>query len=153
MCWALTTSAPHTSEIAFGSLLPTPTCAGNDLYPSMQKHRSHRNLAHWLPTLGASDGKGPPAEGFNVGGRFTAKLAMDRGMLPTPTATLYGSNGDPRDHAAGVVGKRRASLETLAGGIFNALREWMMGWPIGWTALEPLATGRFLQWLDSHGKR
>jgi len=31
--------------------------------------------------------------------------------------------------------------------------EWMMGWPIGWTDLQPLATARFRQWLDSHGKR
>jgi hypothetical protein len=31
--------------------------------------------------------------------------------------------------------------------------EWYMGWPIGWTALEPLATDKFQQWLNSHGKR
>lgn len=29
--------------------------------------------------------------------------------------------------------------------------EWLMGWPIGWTALAPLATDRFRQWLHSHG--
>jgi hypothetical protein len=29
--------------------------------------------------------------------------------------------------------------------------EWMMGWPIGWTALEPLATDKFQQWLHAHG--
>lgn len=28
--------------------------------------------------------------------------------------------------------------------------EWLMGWPIGWTALEPLATGRFHAWLRRH---
>lgn len=31
--------------------------------------------------------------------------------------------------------------------------EWLMGWPIGWSALEPLATGKFQQWLASHGRR
>ncbi len=31
--------------------------------------------------------------------------------------------------------------------------EWLMGWPIGWTDLKPLATDKFQQWLDSHGKR
>lgn len=30
--------------------------------------------------------------------------------------------------------------------------EWLMGWPIGWTDLKPLETGRFQQWLDSHGR-
>ena len=28
--------------------------------------------------------------------------------------------------------------------------EWLMGWPIGWTALEPLATDRFRAWLRRH---
>lgn len=32
------------------------------------------------------------------------------------------------------------------------MREWLMGWPIGWTALEPLETAKFRQWCASHGK-
>jgi hypothetical protein len=32
------------------------------------------------------------------------------------------------------------------------LPEWVMGWPVGWTALESLETDRFQQWLLSHGK-
>ena len=32
------------------------------------------------------------------------------------------------------------------------LPEWVMGWPVGWTELKPLGTGRFQQWLHSHGK-
>jgi hypothetical protein len=30
--------------------------------------------------------------------------------------------------------------------------ESLMGWPIGWTALEPLGTDKFHQWLHSHGE-
>lgn len=29
--------------------------------------------------------------------------------------------------------------------------EWLMGWPEGWTGLEPLETGKFLAWQRSHG--
>ena len=29
--------------------------------------------------------------------------------------------------------------------------EWIMGWPLGWTGLEPLAMDRFRRWLNSHG--
>jgi DNA (cytosine-5)-methyltransferase 1 len=29
---------------------------------------------------------------------------------------------------------------------------WLMGWPIGWTGLEPLAMDRFRQWLRLHGR-
>lgn len=66
--------------------------------------------------------------------------------LPTPTAKLYGYN---KGGAAGRQGKERPSLETMLGGVNIALREWMMGWPIGWTALESLATDRFRTWLTS----
>ena len=31
--------------------------------------------------------------------------------------------------------------------------EIIMGWPIDWTACEPLAMDKFRQWLDSHGRR
>ena len=30
--------------------------------------------------------------------------------------------------------------------------EWLMGWPIGWTDLEALETGRFQQWQRLHGR-
>lgn len=29
--------------------------------------------------------------------------------------------------------------------------EWLMGWPIGWTALKPLETAKFQEWLQQHG--
>ena len=29
--------------------------------------------------------------------------------------------------------------------------EWLMGWPIGWTDIAPLATAKFQQWLEQHG--
>ena len=31
------------------------------------------------------------------------------------------------------------------------LPEWLMAWPIGWTELKPLATGKFQRWLRLHG--
>jgi len=30
--------------------------------------------------------------------------------------------------------------------------EWLMGWPLEWTDLKPLATDKYQQWLRSHGK-
>jgi hypothetical protein len=29
--------------------------------------------------------------------------------------------------------------------------EWLMGWPLGWTGLQPLEMGKFRRWLDLHG--
>ena len=43
-------------------------------------------------------------------------------------------------------------LVTAVGGNLNPTWvEWLMGWPIGWTAFEPLAKARFRQWRRSHG--
>lgn len=144
-CWALTTSAPRTVETGSGLSLPTPTGAGNEASPSMQKWPAHRALGALMAT--------PTASGSDARNTNRPSARATRAMLPTPTATLYGSNGWSRDHAAGIVGPKRPSLGGLVGGIFIALREWMMGWPIGWTAPRPLETGRFQLWLHSHGAR
>lgn len=120
VCWELGTSARPTAATECG-YLPTPTTAGNELSPSMRKHAAHERLWTWL---------------------------RDRGHLPTPTAQSYGSN---RGGAGGRTGRLRPSIDTLAAGLnVLILREWAMGWPIGWTALEPLATDRFQQWLRWH---
>lgn len=72
------------------------------------------------------------------------------GSWPTPTKweEKYIFSKSPGDHYHGI------------GWIFwNQLRrqpfpnvyEMMMGWPIGWTALQDVETDKFLQWLDLHG--
>lgn len=47
----------------------------------------------------------------------------------------------------------RKTGQYLSNGYPNPmLTEWLMGWPINWTDLQPLATDRFQQWLNSHGR-
>lgn len=49
---------------------------------------------------------------------------------------------------------RQMSAESpeLHGGKLNPMWvEWLMGWPLGWTDLQPLATDKFRQWCASHG--
>jgi len=71
----------------------------------------------------------------------------DGGWLPTPTAKA--------NHDAPSMTKwpAYASYQRWLGGRRTSPRlwEWMMGWPIGWTALEPLETGRCRQWFGLHG--
>ena len=44
-------------------------------------------------------------------------------------------------------------LATVVGGPLNPdWCEWVMGFPIGWSASAPLATDRFQRWLLAHGK-
>lgn len=143
-------------ETECGSLLPTPTGAGNEGSPSMQKWPAHRALAEFLPTPTATN------YGSNQGGAAgrtgkirhnLEKTALLAGLLPTPIAS--DRNGD-RQRGAGSIargGGPRLVTSMAPGGGYIALREWMMCMPIGWTALERLETPRFLEWLHSHGKR
>lgn len=68
-------------------------------------------------------------------------------MFATPQARDYRSGSldrwnDPR---------RSRNLNDQVGGLLNPdWEEWLMGWPIGWTELKPLAMGRFQEWLQQH---
>jgi hypothetical protein len=70
------------------------------------------------------------------------------GLLGTPLAT--DSKGGGWDAQSG---RLRDQLKSQYGmGCPHPTHsEMLMGWPVGWTALEPLETDRFQQWLDSHG--
>lgn len=63
------------------------------------------------------------------------KWPAHRRLLPTLTATPYGSN---KGGAAGRTGEARPSLDTLAGSALSPTWcEWFQGFPIGWTDVEP----------------
>ena len=47
---------------------------------------------------------------------------------------------------------RSRNLNDPIGGQLNPTWvEWLMGWPLGWTASKPLETDKFQQWSHSHG--
>jgi hypothetical protein len=89
--------------------------------------------AHGCPNCGAnSTPSGTPACAFRCPPLklALATSAVERSLLPTPTASAYGSC---RGGGAGRVGKWRMSLDSL--GIRDPeQRERMMGFPPGWTA-------------------
>ena len=68
-----------------------------------------------------------------VGG---AKLADAVQMLPTPTAQDASNNGGPSQYH-----RNSLPLNAVAGGSLNPTWvEWLMGFPLGWTALDALET-------------
>jgi hypothetical protein len=65
---------------------------------------------------------------------------------PTPTAHNAKETNAPSESL-----RHTPTLAAQVGGKLNPTWvEWLMGWPIGWTDLQPLATGRFQQWLQQH---
>lgn len=74
--------------------------------------------------------------------------AIESGLLPTPL----------QDDANNVTRKsgKTASLtrwwyQRFQSRMPPSFPEQIMIWPIGWTALEPLETGKYQQWLGLHG--
>lgn len=70
------------------------------------------------------------------------------GCLATPTATANQLAPSMAKHPG--CRNLQAMVETT-GLTLPTLYEWMMGWPIGWTELKPLATDRFHEWRQQHG--
>jgi hypothetical protein len=67
--------------------------------------------------------------------------------FPTPAARDWKDNASPSEYK-----RKTPPLSTHAGGQLNpTFVEWLMGYPIGWTELQPLETGRFREWLQQHG--
>lgn len=75
------------------------------------------------------------------------------GMLPTPIAHNAQEMGCPSDQR-----RKSPGLGTLAatgslgtpGPLNPTWTEWLMGWPPGWTDLEPLAMDKYHSWLQQH---
>ena len=112
---------PRTS-VGGGGALPTPQAAAEEvkLWPT--------------PTSTERSGINP-----NTGkGAGLSKVVA----WPTPRVS---DHGNPGEHGQG-----GQDLRTQVGGQLNpAWVEWLMGLPIGWTDLKPLAMESYQQWLQS----
>jgi len=72
-------------------------------------------------------------------------------MWPTPRSSPN-ENRQTKPTPSQLAGTHGKSLAAEVGGQLNPMWcEWLMGWPIGWTDLKPLAMDKFQQWLRQHG--
>jgi hypothetical protein len=84
--------------------------------------------------------------------------ASGSGLWPTPTASM-GKRGwpvaatyDPNRNSRAVYERVRLEMGLFGPYPRPTILEWLMGWPVGWSALEPLEMGKFRQWLTLHGR-
>lgn len=129
LLFQLLPSMRNTDEAASGSLLATPTAKANQLAPSMQA--KHPGCAALLPTPTARDWKDGSAKSCaNV--EPNSLLGRVVHLLPTPRV-CSGLRSS---------GMNRSELTTQQG-VNGSLNpewvEWLMGFPVGWTALDASA--------------
>jgi len=147
-CWELPMLAHRTGEIDSGWLLPTPTassygsCQGGSAGRDGQVNRpSLQTMARqdrW-PTPTVTGNNNRPGAGPKSGtGLNTAAKSW-----PTPIARDYRSGkASEATHAK----NSRPLSEQVGGSLSPTWVEWLMGWPLGWTDLKPLATDKFHEW-------
>lgn len=93
----------------------------------------------------------------------------DEVMWPTPNQTAYPTlRGGGKTGDVGMCGgtgayeqiqkldvpegEKKAMAHGKGGQLNPDWVEWLMGWPIGWTDLKPLAMDRFRRWRHLHGE-
>lgn len=143
-------------------LWPTPTVHGNHNMPGASKS------AGWGLSSAAKLWPTPTSSLADKGGRVTPNKAREGGTLiealsarttwPTPCASASASKGSSPAALVRKDGKSRerdridhAVMASDGGQLNPEWVEWLMGWPIGHTALKPLETARYREWLQQHG--
>ena len=120
---------PNNAEIKGGNT-PTAYLHGKKMQVGLEQ------AVKWWPTPTKSDGCGGPGCSGGLGG-MNLRTAV---TYPTPLA---------RDFKSGKASKKtmeknsRPLSEQIGGQLNPTWIEWLMGWPLGWTELEPLATDKF----------
>ena len=134
--------------------MPTPTKHGNYNRKGVSKKAGDglatvlkRRLASAKASRGGPDYRN---KARGAGGDSLVTTLNKAERLPTLTAKPYGFNRN-LPTAAGEQ-PCRPSLSRMVGGPVNPdWLDWYMGFPIGWSALQPLGKRRFQQWLQQHG--
>ncbi|CAJ3005189.1 Uncharacterised protein [Burkholderia pseudomallei] len=146
------------SESGSRVMWPTPTVHGNHNMPSASASSG------WGLSSAAKLWPTPTASLADKGGRITPRKGREGGTLieavssrmwPTPCASA--SKGSSPAALKRKSGKDRSNdridhaVMASDGGQLNPeWVEWLMGWPIGHTALEPLETAKYREWLQQH---
>lgn len=136
-------------EIASG-LWPTPRANKIGGYSSARFRPTLEQAVNTWPTPAAQMAKhGAPTEWEienkvktgNIHGHL--HLAVFQRTWPTPRQFM---------HKDSTTDRGKGNLGEVVGGKLNPTWvEWLIGWPLMWTDLKPLAMGRFQSWLQQHG--
>jgi hypothetical protein len=162
-CWEQTPLVPLTDETESGLWL-TPTVMDGlpprNLKALERQYQKNRKGRTTHSTLREQVAYPPPKELWptpTVCGNYNRKgasqtsgdgLATFVKKYPTPTAHNAKETNAPSEAL-----RNEPSLASIAGGKLNPTWvEWLMGWPLEWTDLKPLATDKSPSALQQHGE-
>jgi hypothetical protein len=133
VCWEQTIVVQTTEENG-GGHLPTPCEADATVGGIFGKHDTYRiTKTGTLRRINKQQKDG------------SVNLARLVRIYPTPQAD-DAKNVNPKEN------RRMTLTKSIGGGTLNPnWVEWLMGWPIGWTDLKPLAMDKFQSWLRQFG--
>jgi hypothetical protein len=140
--------SPHTDSAKSRKICSTT--------PNLKKAGSEKTM--WpTPRAGkTSDENEESWKARNADGQVsTPPLTLAVKLWATPQARDFRSGEGHRfENPERTKNLNDQAAQTEASGQLNPdWVEWLMGWPIGWTASAPLATDKFRQWCASHGRR
>ena len=156
-CYPLAIAAHRMNGRGCGSLqkIPTPTVHGNYNRKGLSKN-SGDGLATYVkkfPTPCSHDSfdmylKDSSTSKFDSARRGLSAFVR---KWPTPQSRDFKTGMASRVERGKMTDKERHQIGAGNGGKLNPdWVEWMMGWPIGWTALKPLEMDRFQSWRQGH---
>lgn len=152
------------SESGSEVMWSTPTVHGNHNMPGASARSG------WGLSSAAKLWPTPTASLADKGGRITTRKGREGGTLieavssrmwPTPCASASASASASKGSSPAAL-KRKSGKDRSNDRIDHAVMasdggqlnpewvEWLMGWPIGHTALKPLETARYREWLQQH---
>ena len=169
-CWGRMKWVPRMSESACGYLLSTPPLGQGMKFatPQARDFRTgearrwedparSRNLNDQIAKFPTPTSRDWKDSGSSQGNRKSPNLGTIASRFPTPrTKGMCGGSGAFQKmkalEAEGIVTtEERKQMTAGNGGQLNPTwTEWLMGWPLEWTALKPLATDKFRQWRQLH---
>ncbi len=134
--------------------VPKPPCLGSQGRGPNSRQQGLSEFVRMFPTPTSRDWKD---SGSSQGNRKSPNLGTIASRFPTPrTKGMCGGTGSFQQlkslETQGIISsEERRQMTAGSGGQLNPTWvEWLMGWPLEWTALKPLATGKFLQWRQLH---
>jgi hypothetical protein len=139
-------------------LWPTPTCQDNIQEAGQFTSKTGTTLgfaARFWTTPSATDGQRCGTITESMTGTSLPQQVNTPERWPTPTATQHkgwskNHNRADTDDRIDYTIEREAHQAGETGRLNPTWVEWLMGWPLGWTDLKPLAMDRFREWQQQH---